>query len=174
MSRFADQVAQLSPQKLALLAVQLQARLDRVQRVAREPIAVIGMGCRFPGEVVDPESLWSFLDRRGIAAGEIPPQRWDVARHYDPDPDAPGCMSTRRGGFLADVDGFDARFFGLSPREAVRMDPQQRLVLEVAWEAIERAGVTRQQLAGQPTGVFIGIYNHEYATLHAGHPEAID
>ncbi|MGH2351374.1 MAG: beta-ketoacyl synthase N-terminal-like domain-containing protein, partial [Chloroflexota bacterium] len=133
MSRFADQLAQLSPQKLALLAVELQARLDKAQQVAREarePIAVTGMGCRFAGGVATPEGFWSLLERGGIAAREIPPERWEVERYFDPDPDAPARMTTRFGGFLDDITAFDAQFFGTSPREAVRMDPQQRLVLE--------------------------------------------
>jgi malonyl CoA-acyl carrier protein transacylase len=131
-----------------------------------EPIAIIGIGCRFPG-AKDPESFWQLL-RNGVdAIAEVPKQRWDIDAFYDPEPGKPGKMSTRWGGFLEQVDQFDPSFFGISPREVERMDPQQRLVLEVAWEAIENAGLAPEQLSGSQTGVFMGIGNYDYCRLLA-------
>ena len=126
-----------------------------------EPIAIIGFGCRFPA-AASPEAYWELL-RQGVdAIGEIPRDRWKIAAFYDEDPDAPGKMCTRWGGFLEDVARFDAEFFGITPREAERIDPQQRLVLEVAWEALEDAGIAPDQLAGSRTGVFVGISHCDY------------
>lgn len=131
-----------------------------------EPIAIIGIGCRFP-KAKDPESFWQLL-RKGVdAITEVPEDRWDVDAFYDPEPGTPGKMSTRWGGFLEQVDQFDPSFFGISPREVERMDPQQRLILEVAWEAIENAGIAPDKLAGSQTGVFIGIGNYDYCRLLA-------
>ncbi|MCC5666482.1 SDR family NAD(P)-dependent oxidoreductase [Nostoc sp. CHAB 5784] len=121
-----------------------------------EPIAIIGIGCRFPG-AKDPEAFWELL-RNGVdAITEIPTNRWDLSELYDPDPEIIGKMNSRCGGFLQQVDQFDPHFFGISPREAMSMDPQQRLLLEVAWEALEDAGQVREQLLGTRTGVFVGI-----------------
>jgi acyl transferase domain-containing protein/acyl carrier protein len=129
-----------------------------------EPIAIIGIGCRFPG-ANSPEAFWQLL-RNGVdAISEVPPDRWDIDAFYAPEPATPGKMNTRYGGFLERVDGFDPDFFGISPREAERMDPQQRLVLEVAWEALENAGVVPSSLSGSQTGVFIGIGNYDYGIL---------
>jgi thioester reductase-like protein len=129
-----------------------------------EPIAIIGVGCRLPG-AANPAAFWQLL-RNGVdAIQEIPADRWDVDKFYDPQPGVPGKMSTRWGGFISEVDRFDAGFFGISPREAERMDPQQRLLLEVAWEAIEDAGIPVDSLSGSQTGVFVGIGNHDYCRL---------
>jgi acyl transferase domain-containing protein/thioesterase domain-containing protein/SAM-dependent methyltransferase/acyl carrier protein len=125
---------------------------------------VIGIGCRFPG-ADGPDAFWRLL-RNGVnAITEVPGQRWDADELYDPRPSTPGKMNTRWGGFLSDVDRFDAAFFRISPREARRVDPQQRLLLEVAWEALEDAGQVAEQLAGSATGVFVGISNDDYARL---------
>ena len=133
-----------------------------------EPIAIIGMGLRFPG-ANNPESFWHLL-REGVdAITEIPPERWNVDQFYDPKPATPGKMITRHGGFLDQVDQFDPSFFGISPRETERIDPQQRLVLEVAWEALENAGIAPDKLSGSQTGVFIGIGNYDYSRLQNGH-----
>lgn len=129
-----------------------------------EPIAIIGLSCRYPG-AKDPEAFWQLL-RHGVdAIAQVPKDRWDIDKYYDPEPGKPGKMSTRWGGFLSQVDRFDPSFFGISPREAERMDPQQRLVLEVAWEAIENAGITPKKLSGSQTGVFMGIGNYDYCRL---------
>jgi acyl transferase domain-containing protein len=129
-----------------------------------EPIAVIGLAGRFPG-AESPAALWELLHGGGDAVTEIPADRWAADEHYDPRPVTPGKMSTRWGGFLADVRGFDAAFFGISAREAAYMDPQQRLVLETAWESLEDAGVVPLALQGGRTGVFVGISNYDYNRL---------
>jgi acyl transferase domain-containing protein len=130
-----------------------------------EPIAIVGIGCRFPG-ASNPEAFWQVL-RNGVdAIAEVPPERWDIDAFYDPNPKVPGKMSTRWGGFIEPrADLFDAYFFGISPREAERMDPQQRLALEVAWEALEDAALAPETLAGTPAGVFIGISHSDYDRL---------
>jgi len=131
-----------------------------------EPIAVVGIGCRFPG-AKNPEAFWQLLCEGGDAIAEVPPNRWDIDQFYDSEPGKSGKMSTRWGGFLEQVDGFDPAFFGISPREAERMDPQQRLVLEVAWEALENAGIAPDSLIGSSAGVFMGIGNYDYCRLLA-------
>ncbi|MBD2464423.1 thioester reductase domain-containing protein [Oscillatoria sp. FACHB-1407] len=131
-----------------------------------ESIAIIGIGCRFPG-ANNPEAFWQLLSNSVDAIAEIPKERWNIDEFYDPEPGKPGKMSTRWGGFLDQVDQFDPAFFGISPREVERMDPQQRLVLEVAWEAIENAGLAADQLSGSLTGVFMGIGNYDYCRLLA-------
>ncbi|SNS94744.1 MULTISPECIES: type I polyketide synthase [unclassified Azospirillum] len=163
-----ERLSRLSPQKLALLVRDLQRKAAQADAAAPArdvamPMAIIGMGCRYPGGADDPARFWDMLADGGDAIGEIPADRWDWKAFYDPDPDAPAKMTTRWGGFLSDVAGFDAPFFGLGVREAAWMDPQQRLMLEVAWEALEAAGQTRVSLAGSRTGVFVGAYNHEYS-----------
>ena len=174
MSDFLERIAKLSPKRLALLAADLQAKVDDLERARTEPIAIIGMGCRFPG-ANDPEAFWKLLDGGIDAITEVPRARWDVDAWYDPDPDAAGKMSTRFGGFLEHVDRFDAGFFGIAPREAVSMDPQQRLLLEVSWEALEDAGHAPDQLTGTRTGVFVGVCNSDYYQLvMKGDPRRLD
>ncbi|MGQ3136919.1 beta-ketoacyl synthase N-terminal-like domain-containing protein, partial [Phenylobacterium sp.] len=133
--------AALSPLKRAFLALEdAQSRLAAMERAAREPIAVIGLGCRVPGGGNDADSFWRLM-RDGVdAIGPTPADRWDMDALYDADPEVPGRIATRQGGFLGPVDQFDAGFFGIAPREAQGMDPQQRLLLEVSWEALENAG----------------------------------
>nr|UUL70764.1 Myxalamid-type polyketide synthase MxaE and MxaD [Vitiosangium cumulatum] len=174
-----EQGEELGRLKRALAALEkMQARLDAVERGRTEPIAIIGMGCRFPGGANDPETYWRNLIQGTDAISEVPPERWDVDAFYDPNPDAPGKMYTRWGGFLKnwDVDRFDARFFGIAPREAEAIDPQHRLLLEVSWEALERAGVAPGSLAGSPTGVFFGLMARDYDILQvkSGNPTRID
>ncbi|MEE1798326.1 SDR family NAD(P)-dependent oxidoreductase [Streptomyces sp. JV176] len=136
-----------------------------------EPIAIVGMGCRYPGGVTSPEALWELLAAGSEGVTEFPADRgWDVAGLYDPDRNRPGTSYTRHGGFLVDAAEFDAEFFGISPREAVAMDPQQRLVLETAWEALERAGIVPDSLRGSATGVYLGLMYHDYATQTALNP----
>jgi acyl transferase domain-containing protein/NADPH:quinone reductase-like Zn-dependent oxidoreductase len=160
----------------ALEAMQrLRARLEAAPSAGHAPIAVIGMGCRFPGGVDSPEAFWCLLQDGVDATGDVPAGRWDVAATYDPDPEAPGKMYVRRGGFLDPVDRFDPHFFGIAPREVEQMDPQQRLLLEVAWEALEHAAQAPDRLVGTRTGVFVGITASDYLQLHARYqePEAI-
>ncbi len=143
----------------------LRARLRELESAGRQPIALIGMGCRFPGEAEDPEKLWRLLRDGGDAIVETPPERWDKEAYYDPDPATPGKTYSRHGGFLRRVDGFDPHFFGISPREAASLDPQQRLLLEVAWEALEDAGQAPDRLYGSGAGVFVGISSFEFASV---------
>src|SRR5436305_6631560 len=144
---------------------QLKAELAQQKKV-QEPIAIIGMGCRFPGGCHDPETFWQFLIDGGDGVIEFPRDRFNLEELYDPDPNASGKMYLKEGGFLQEnVGDFDARFFGISPREAVEMDPQQRMLFEVSWQALERAGIPPRQLKGTQTGVFIGIIGSEYALL---------
>jgi myxalamid-type polyketide synthase MxaE and MxaD len=132
-----------------------------------KPVAVVGIGCHLPG-AHGADLLWSLLETGVDAVREVPVDRWDVDALYDPDPSVPGKMTTRWGGFLDDVDCFDAEFFGISPREAARMDPQQRLVLEVAWEALADAGIAAGGLAGSRTAVFMGVSTYDHGATLAG------
>jgi amino acid adenylation domain-containing protein len=175
MNNLADRIKKLSPKQLLLFALDQQKRLDAAERRRHEPIAVIGMSCRFPGGADNPLKFWELLDAGRDATREVPADRWDIEAIYDPNPDAPARMSVRTGGFLDVVSGFDAPFFGIAPREAMSMDPQQRLLLEVAWETLEHAGLSAEQLAGTSTGVFVGVCNsdHFIRMLHRG-AETID
>jgi acyl transferase domain-containing protein/acyl carrier protein len=154
--------AALPPVQLASLATQVRTTRRELPLLAAEPIAIVGMGCRFPGGVRTPEEFWRLL-RDGIdGTRDVPAERWDKDAWYDADPEAPGKMRTRRGGFLEGAAEFDAAFFGISPREAKCMDPQHRLLLEVAWEALEDAGQPPPRLMGSKTGVFMGFLNNDY------------
>lgn len=157
-----ERLERLSSRKLALLVLDLQAKLDAADRRRSSAIAIVGMACRFPGGADTPERFWEILRDGRHVVSEIPPDRWDVDRYFDADPDAPGKMSTRHGGFVDRVDRFDPAFFGISPREAASMDPQHRLLLEVSWEALERAALNPSALTGTRTGVFVGITNSDY------------
>ena len=175
MSSFGERISKLTPQRLVLLAAQLNSNLEQLKQQATEPLAVIGLACRLPGDANDAASFWHILEEGRDVVREVPGDRWDVNAFYDPDPDAPGKMCTRWGGFLDGIDQFDAEFFGISPREAAGMDPQQRLLLEVAWEALESAGQSPEQLAGTRTGVFTGLCTSDYYALRlAGGPGTID
>ncbi len=137
------------------------------------PIALVGMACRLPG-ADDVAEFWSLLKAGRDAVTEIPDDRWDVDAHYHPDPAKPGKMYTRAGGFIANIDKFDAGFFGISPREARRIDPQQRLLLELTWEAFESAGIVPARIEGSQTGVFVGISLSDYAALQREEPAQVD
>jgi acyl transferase domain-containing protein/SAM-dependent methyltransferase len=143
----------------------LRSRLEEVERRSSEPIAIVGLGCRYPGGANSPDAFWRMLDDGVDAVSEIPADRWDVEALYDPDPEAPGKMSTKWGGFLDAVDTFDPDFFGISPREAMSLDPQQRLLLEVSWEALEHGGIAADSLFGSLTGVFVGIGSFDYSQI---------
>ncbi|HEX2094223.1 MAG TPA: type I polyketide synthase, partial [Longimicrobiaceae bacterium] len=130
-----------------------------------EPLAVIGLGCRLPGGGNTPEDFWRLLAEGGSSVTEVPPDRWDIAAYFDPDPDRAGKIYTRYGSFVPNVDHFDAGFFGIAPREAASLDPQQRLLLEVSWEALENAGYPPLSAAPGRTGVFVGISTSDYMQL---------
>lgn len=175
MEDLSHRIATLSPEKRALLEKRLKGKSAEPRDPAPEPVAVIGMGCRFPGGANGPEAFWQLLKNGVDAITEIPRDRWDIDAYYDPDPETPHKMNTRWGGFLDNIDKFDAPFFGISPREAMHMDPQQRLLLEVAWEALEDCGQTLASLRGSATGVFVGIHSHssEYGWMQLGNPAEI-
>ncbi|MBN8875056.1 MAG: polyketide synthase, partial [Rhodospirillales bacterium] len=137
----------------------------------RDPIAIVGLGCRFAGGATDPASFWRLLASGQDAVAPIPAARWDHARWHSDDPSAPSRTAQDAGGFLPEIDRFDAAFFGIAPREAVQMDPQQRLVLEVAWEALENAAIVPATLQGRPVGVYLGLYNDNYGMIGRGAPD---
>ncbi|HSU65471.1 MAG TPA: beta-ketoacyl synthase N-terminal-like domain-containing protein, partial [Tepidisphaeraceae bacterium] len=141
--------------------------------MSREPIAIIGIGCRFPG-AADPRQFWSLLSEGREAIGPLPPGRWDAEAFFDTNPATPGKMPCRVGGYLEGIDLFDPGFFGISADEARAMDPQQRLMLEVAWEAIELAGIAPKSLAGTDAGVFVGVSSLNYGSLAQFKPETIN
>ena len=175
MSDLAARLANLSPEKRALLEKRLQQKADVRPAAGAEPIAIVGMACRFPGAAT-PAAFWNLIERGGDAIREVPPARWDSQAVYDADTSRPGTTNSRYGGFLDDIELFDAPFFGISPREAARMDPQQRLFLEVAWEALEDAGQDVDALSGSDTGVFVGLHGHanDYFWFDVPHPERMD
>jgi acyl transferase domain-containing protein len=142
-------------------------------REDRSDIAIVGIGCRFPGGVVDAESFWAFLCEGKNAIGDIPSDRIDIAAFFDPDPSVSGKVMVNRGGYLERIDEFDAAFFGISPREADVLDPQQRLLLETAWEALEDAGQDAAKLIDTRTGVFIGQWTSDFEARLFAHPESI-
>ncbi|MBW4479947.1 MAG: type I polyketide synthase [Tolypothrix brevis GSE-NOS-MK-07-07A] len=153
---------------------EMQTHLSVLERARTEPIAIIGIGCRFPGGANNPNSFWKLL-RDGLdAVTEVPRERWDIDAYYDADQANPGKMYTRYGSFLEQVDKFDSQFFGIPPREAALIDPQQRLLLEVSWEALEHAGLPPERQLGSKTGVFVGVMNQDYLQLASSSPKAID
>ncbi|MGW1374180.1 type I polyketide synthase [Streptomyces sp. NPDC002446] len=166
-----DKQTSATAMKRAYLTMErLQRRIDDYERARTEPIAIVGVGCRFPGGVTDPDSYWELLTSGTDAITEVPADRWDLAEFYTEELRSPGKINTRWGGFVDHIDRFDHDFFGISRREAVSMDPQQRLILEVAWQALEHAGVPPTSLAGSQTGVFLGLASNDYASEIFQHP----
>jgi 3-oxoacyl-(acyl-carrier-protein) synthase/SAM-dependent methyltransferase len=165
----------MSPAKLALAEIRrLRARLERVERREREPIAIVGMGVRFPGGACDVESFHQQLSNGLNAIRTVPADRWDAERYFSTDRDAAGTMYTLEGGFLDNVADFDPEFFGISPVEAATIDPQQRLLLEVCWEALEYAGIPATALRGTRTGVYLGIAANDYGRMSLADAQSID
>jgi len=148
------------------VAVRAHARDD-------DPIAIVGMSCRFPG-APSLQGFWQLLIEGRDAISEVPKERWDSEALYAKEPATPGKMCSKWGGFIDGIDRFDADFFGISPHEAARMDPQQRVFLEVAWEALEDAGIAPAKLAGTRTGVFAGVCTSDFAMLYGGDLKLID
>jgi len=163
-------------ERLRRLLKEARERLELERLRRSEPIAIVGIGCRFPGSGSSPAEFWELLANAGDAVGPVPPERWDAQALYDPDPSAPGKCYAMHGGFLEQVDGFEPESFGISPREARSLDPQQRLLLEVSWEALEDAGIPPDSLRGSSTGVWVGLSLDDYAqrTMPAGELERID
>ncbi len=160
-------------QKAAILLQRSQARIAELEHREAEPIAIVGMGCRLPGGK-DPEVFWHMLAEGRDAIGEVPEGRWNLDTYYDPDPSVAGKMYSKWGGFLEDVKGFDASFFNISPREAIWVDPQHRLLLEVAWEGLEDAAILPSSLSGTRTGVFIGVIGFDYGLLQMTNLDVLD
>ncbi len=166
MDQLAERLKNMTPLQRAVFALkETQARLEALERARSEPIAIVGMACRFPGGANDPASYWRLLCEGIDAIGPIPPERWNADDFYDPDPAAPGKMCTRCGGFLERIDEFDNHFFAISDREAARIDPQQRILLELGWEALEDAGLPPSKLRGANIGVFMGISLSDYGMM---------
>ncbi|MEM7532860.1 MAG: type I polyketide synthase [Chloroflexota bacterium] len=151
-------------QRAALALKEMRTKLEALEYSRSEPVAVVGLACRMPGDGNTPEAFWEILYNGKDTITEIPTERWDADAYYDPTPGTPGKMYTRHAAFLSEVDQFDPLFFGISPREAASMDPQQRLLLEVSWEALENAGYAPNHLPRQ-SGIFIGMSETDYATL---------
>lgn len=157
---------QVTREKKMLMAIkELRLRLESAEAAKREPVAIVGMSCRFPGGANSLEAFWDLLEEGRDGITEVPSDRWDIDAFYDDDADTPGKMNTRYGGFLENVHDFDAAFFGIAPREAISMDPQQRLLLEVSWEALEHAGIAPDRLSGSLTGVYIGMCTTDHFRL---------
>lgn len=175
---FIERLKGLTDKQVMMLCLELNRRVEKLQGEAKSgaaagpdgAVGVVGMGCRFPGGGNGPDAFWRMLSEGRDAVREVPPDRWDVDAWYDPDAGKANRIACHGGGFLDKVDGFDAEFFRLSPREILSMDPQHRLLLEVAWEALEHAGIPPATLKGKKVGVFVGISTNDYAGLLTDDP----
>ncbi|MCF2149629.1 SDR family NAD(P)-dependent oxidoreductase [Desmonostoc muscorum LEGE 12446] len=176
MNNTAD-INKLSPLQRAVIALkEMRLKLDALERSKNEPIAIVGMSCRFPGGADSPSQFWELL-RNGVdAIAEVPEDRWNIDEYYSSNLNLSGKMYTRNGAFIQNVDQFDPHFFGISAKEAASMDPQQRLLLELAWEALEYGGQSPQKLNGSKTGVFMGLFMDDYSrfNLYSGDHDRID
>ncbi|MEM7279356.1 MAG: type I polyketide synthase, partial [Pseudomonadota bacterium] len=162
-----DKKTELSPLKRAFIALEeSNRRIAELEAGASEPLAIVGMGCRFPGQSNSPSAYWDMLREGRDAVTEIPADRWSIDEYYDENPKTPEKTVIRRGAFIDNVSDFDAEFFGIAPREAKVMDPQQRLLLEVCWEALEDAQIAPDSLRGSATGVFVGMCKCDYGNMH--------
>jgi 3-oxoacyl-(acyl-carrier-protein) synthase/SAM-dependent methyltransferase/acyl carrier protein len=165
----------LSPVKRALVEIRrLRAELDSCRRGQLEPVAIIGLAVRLPGGITSPESFWKALAEGEDLITTVPPERWDAQAYWSPDGDQPGTMYDTHGGFLSDIDAFDADLFGIHPREAASMDPQHRILLEMTWEALERANIDPRSLKNTQTGIYLGLTNSDYGRLLVDDSRAID
>ena len=161
-----QQLEQLTPAQRAVYEIRkLRGQVEELERFRHEPVAIIGIGLRLPGNASTPEEFWNILASGTDTVTEIPPSRWPLESYYDPDPYAPGKMYARHASLIADPGMFDAEFFGISPREAIVLDPQHRLALEVTWEALENAGYNPAGLSQSPAGVFLALGNSDYGRL---------
>ncbi|TDL01200.1 type I polyketide synthase [Mycobacterium paragordonae] len=174
MTSLAERAAQMSPKAREVLARELVRAGTAFPTDVAEPIAVIGMGCRLPGNVKGPQDFWQLLLDGRDTIREVPADRWDADAFYDPDPETPGKMTTKWGGFIDDVAGFDADFFGITPREAAAMDPQHRVLLEVAWESLEHAGLAPDSLSGSRTAAIMGLSTWDYTIVNIERRAEID
>ncbi|MDJ0583420.1 type I polyketide synthase, partial [Crocosphaera sp.] len=165
-----------APEQILQALQKASAKIESLESYQSEPIAIIGMGCRFPGNIDDPDSFWTLLENGMNPISTIPSDRWNINDYYDSDPEVSGKIYIKNGYFLEKIDEFDPLFFGISPREANSLDPQQRLLLEVAWEALENAGLSVSNLENSQTGVFVGIGQNDYGNkqLNRGNPDKIN
>ncbi len=154
----------------------LRSQIRDLQYKKTEPVAILGIGCRFPGSCDSPDDFWQLLNQGVDAVSEVPKNRFLIDKYYDPDPDAPGKIYTKNGGFLGDVDNFDADFFDMTPREVISLDPKQRVLMEVTWEALENANIPSDSLYGESAGVFFGMSSYDFMMKQAKSlcPEDID
>ncbi len=166
---------ELSPVKRALVEIRrLRAELEECRHGTNEPVAILGTAVRLPGGVTSPELFWKALANGEDLITTVPPERWDAHSYSSWEPDQPGTMYDLHGGFLSDIDAFDADFFGIHPREAASMDPQQRILLELTWEALERATIDARSLMKTKTGIYLGMTNSDYGRLLMEDPRTID
>jgi 3-oxoacyl-(acyl-carrier-protein) synthase/SAM-dependent methyltransferase/acyl carrier protein len=171
----AETAEELSPVKRALVEIRrLHAELESCRRGQLKPVAIIGLAVRLPGGITSPERFWKALAEGEDLITTVPPERWNAQAYWSPDGDQPGTMYDTHGGFLSDIDAFDAELFGIHPREAASMDPQHRILLEMTWEALERANIDPRSLKNTQTGIYLGLTNSDYGRLLVDDSRAID